>query len=92
MIVLHHLFSSGVHNQGGIAKGTMAQRPWNNCMMKGMVSTPQRHQVLLLKVAFVFFLLITVCAPGLKLLTMKDSYGCIVVLYNNFWCQQIYTV
>lgn len=55
MIVLHHLFSSGVHNQGGIAKGTMAQRPWNNCMMKGMVSTPQRHQVLLLKVAFVFF-------------------------------------
>lgn len=54
MIVLPHLFSRGVHNQRGIAKKTMAQRPWDNCMMKGMVSTPQRRQVLLLKVAFVF--------------------------------------
>lgn len=58
MIVLPHLFSSGVHKQRGIAKRTMAQRPWKNCMMKGMVSTPQRHQVLLLKVAFVFFFLL----------------------------------
>lgn len=42
VIVWPHLFSSGVHNQRGIVKKnkTMAQRPWNNCMMKDMVSTP----------------------------------------------------
>lgn len=56
VIVLPHLFSSGVCNQKGIANGTMAQRPWNKCMMKGMVSTPQRHQALLLKVLFVYSL------------------------------------
>lgn len=73
MIVLPHLFSSGVHDQRGIAKRTMAQRPWNNCMMKGMVSTPQIRQVLLLKVAFGMFFLLKLCTPLLKLLTMKDS-------------------
>lgn len=57
VIVLPHLFSRGVHNEREIAKRIMAQRPWNNCVMKGMVSTPQRQQVLLLKVAIVFFFL-----------------------------------
>lgn len=77
MIVLPHLFSSGVHDQRGIAKRTMAKRPWNNCMMKGMVSTPQRRQVLLLKAAFVMFFLLKLCTPLLKLLL-------IVVLYYYY--------
>lgn len=40
VIVLPHLFSSGVHNQGGIAERTMAPGPWNKCMMKGTFSAP----------------------------------------------------
>ncbi len=59
----------------------MAQRPWNNCAMKGMVPTLQRHQVLLLKVAFVFSFHDCKCSLA-KRTTMTDSYGCIVVLYD----------
>lgn len=74
MIVLPHLFSSGVHDQRGIAKKTMAKRPWNNCTMKGTVSTLQRRQVLLLKAAFVIFFLIKLCTPLLKLLLIVVPY------------------
>lgn len=85
MIVLPHLFSSGVHDQRGIAKRTMAMRPWNNCMMKGLVCTPQRHQVLLLKAAFVMFFLLKRCTPLLKLIL-------IVVLYYYYYSVNRYTL
>jgi len=82
VIVLPHLFSSGVQNQRGTAKRTMAQRPWNNDMMKGTVSTLLRHRLLLLKVAFVFcFDEIYICLL-FKLQTMKDSFSRIVLYYD----------
>lgn len=83
MIVLPHLFSSGVHNQRGITKRTMAQRPWNDCMMKGMVCTETSCPFVESSICFLFLIKIA-CTPTLKLPTMKDSYGCIVVLYFDY--------
>lgn len=72
---------------GRNSQKTMVHGPWNNCMMKAMVPTQQRHQVLLLKATFVFFFLITACAPWLKLLTMTDSSACFVYDYGVNSCK-----
>lgn len=66
-------FPVGSTDQRKMAKRTMAQRPWNNCLMKGLVSPPQKHQVLLLKIPCVVISYWNhTCPPWLRLPTLKD--------------------